>query len=82
MQENPDLFDEVERLRAKPVLKARETINKKMTESYSNAVDYLKRKQRKEFGDNVDLTTGGKMFDIPEEHKKAADKAIDDFLGK
>jgi predicted DNA-binding protein YlxM (UPF0122 family) len=61
----PDLFDKVERLRQRPILKARQTINKKMSESYANAVDYLKRKKRLEFGDNVDVTSLGKELPQP-----------------
>lgn len=38
-------------LRNRPVLKARETVNQKLGESYSNAMDYLKRKRKLEFGD-------------------------------
>jgi predicted DNA-binding protein YlxM (UPF0122 family) len=55
----PDLFDKVERLRLRPILLARQTINKEMKKSYSNAIDYLKRKKRLEFGDSVDVTTKG-----------------------
>lgn len=62
---DPEFFDRVERLRLRPILKARETINKKMSESYSNAIDYLKRKKRLEFGDNIDVTTLGKELPQP-----------------
>ena len=65
LEEDEVLFDKVERLRARPVLKARQTVNKKMTETYSNAADYLKRKARKEFGDNVDHTSDGKVLPAP-----------------
>lgn len=65
LEEDKVLFDKVERLRARPVLKARQTVNEKMTESYTNAADYLKRKKRKEFGDNVDMTSEGKALPTP-----------------
>jgi predicted DNA-binding protein YlxM (UPF0122 family) len=61
----PDLFDKVERLRLRPILLARQTINKEMKKSYSNAIDYLKRKKRLEFGDNIDVTTLGKELPKP-----------------
>ena len=50
---DPELFDKVERLRSKPILTARQTVAKGVSENYSNAMDYLKRKKRLEFGDNM-----------------------------
>ena len=55
-KEDEELFDHVERLRDRPVLLARQTVTKKMTESYQNAMDYLKRKKKDEFGDNATYT--------------------------
>lgn len=52
LKENPELNDEIERLREVPILKIRRTVVEKATESYSNAVDYLKRKRKDEFGDS------------------------------
>lgn len=60
----PELFEEIQRLRLKPVLKARKAAVEKATDSYGNAVDYLKRKKRDEFGDNIDHTTGGEPLNI------------------
>lgn len=60
----PDLFDKVERLRLRPILLARQTINKEMKKSYSNAIDYLKRKKRLEFGDSIDHTTKGEALPL------------------
>lgn len=57
--------DRLEALRNRPVLKARQTVNDKMSESYQNAMDYLKRKKKLEFGDNVDVTSGGEKFPQP-----------------
>ena len=57
LKEKPEFSERINKLRQRPVLKARQTINKRMEESYANAVDYLKRKKKKEFGDNVDVTT-------------------------
>ena len=64
LEEDKELFDKVERLRQRPILLARQTINKKMTESYSNAMDYVKRKKRQEFGDNIDMTSDGKPLTV------------------
>ena len=58
-----ELFDEIERLRLKPILAARQAAVKKSTESYSNAMDFLKRKRKSEFGDNFDITTAGEKVE-------------------
>lgn len=58
---DPDLFDEIERLREKPVLKARQTIVKSL-DNPQVALEYLKRKKRKEFGDSQDITSGGEAI--------------------
>jgi len=62
LEEDKELFDKVERLRAKPILRARQIIAEKMGDSYTNAVDYLKRKRSKEFGDKQDITSGGESI--------------------
>lgn len=54
-ENDKEFFDELDRLRAKPLLKVRETIVEKATESYANAMDYAKRKARTEFGDNSNV---------------------------
>lgn len=59
VSENEELLENFNRLRNKPILLARQTVVKKITESYSNAMDYLKRKKKQEFGDNLDMTSGG-----------------------
>jgi predicted DNA-binding protein YlxM (UPF0122 family) len=61
-KEDQALFDEIERLRAKPVLLARKTVFEKLPDSYANAMDFLKRKKRAEFGDNVDMTSDGEKI--------------------
>ena len=60
LKDNPELSDKVERLRQKPILAARQRIAKGVEESYGNAIDFLKRKRKAEFGDAMDLTTDGK----------------------
>lgn len=59
IKENPALEEQFKRLREKPILKARQIVMQRMSDSYQNAMDYLKRKKRLEFGDNVDHTSGG-----------------------
>ena len=64
VKDNPELLERFDRLRNKPVLLARQTVVKKIPESYANAIDYLKRKKKLEFGDNMDVTTGGKEIPL------------------
>ena len=64
LKKNKEFSDKIEQLREKPVLKARQTAVQKLGESYTNAMDYLKRKRRREFGDSTDITTGFEPFPI------------------
>ena len=57
VKEGTPLFDRLTALRQRPVLKARQAVVQKLGESYSNAMDYLKRKKKLEFGDNIDVTS-------------------------
>src|SRR3990167_4278258 len=57
VKEGTPLFDRITALRQRPVLKARQAVVQKLGESYSNAMDYLKRKKKLEFGDNIDVTS-------------------------
>jgi hypothetical protein len=47
---HPDVAEIRNRLKEKPVLKARQTVVQKLGESYANAMDYLSRKRKAEFG--------------------------------
>lgn len=80
LENDKELFDKIERLRNKPVLTARQTVAKGVAESYSNAMDYLKRKKKKEFGDNMDLTTDGEKItdNITPEEKKSLLSLLND----
>ena len=60
----PDFVERKEALKLNPILKARRTVVEKLNESYINAIDYLKRKRKQEFGDNIDVMSGGKPFPI------------------
>lgn len=64
LKDDQELSDKIERLRSKPVLKARQTVASKLEDSYQNSMDYLKRKKKLEFGDNIDMTTDGKPLQI------------------
>ena len=57
LKSHQDFARELSKMRERPVLKARQTVISKMGESYQNAMDYLKRKRKFEFGDNVDITS-------------------------
>ena len=57
-EDDPKFKIKVDRLRQRPVLKARQEVIKGLN-CYSNAMDYLKRKKKLEFGDNVDVTSQG-----------------------
>jgi hypothetical protein len=64
LKKDPAFSDRITKLREKPIIAARQRVVKGALESYGNAMDYLKRKKRAEFGDNVDHTTGGKPLVI------------------
>ena len=64
LKEDDVLSDRIKELRERPVLKARQTVNKRMEESYVNAMDYLKRKKKLEFGDSTDITSDGKPMQV------------------
>ena len=51
-KDNPKLKEEFDRLKERPILKAYQTVAKTLGDSYQNAMDYLKRKRKIEFGDN------------------------------
>lgn len=56
MAQNIEFSERIKKLREKPVLAARQRAVKGATESYGNAMDYLKRKKRWEFGDSMEHT--------------------------
>ena len=60
----PEFIDRKEALKNRPVLKARQTVVKELDKNYGNAMDYLKRKRKPEFGDNVDVTSDGERIGI------------------
>ncbi len=74
VKEGSELFDRFRALRERPVLLARQTVVKKIPESYGNAIDYLKRKRRNEFGDESRVEVKlSKPFEITDEQKAILD---------
>ena len=64
-EKNPKLSEDVERLRNKPILKARKEVVDGLI-GYKNSMDYLSRKRKDEFSQtsNIDHTTGGEKLNI------------------
>ena len=60
----PDKKERFDELRHNPFLLARATVIKGIQENYQNAMDYLKRKKKLEFGESVDITSGNKPIPI------------------
>lgn len=58
IKENPELSNRIEELRNRPVLKARQTAVTKLSETYSNAMDYLSRKRKVEFSPRQEIVGG------------------------
>lgn len=62
-KKNPELFEKIEKLREEPVLKAKATI-------YNNLADIgtakwlLERKRKSDYGNQLDVTTGGDKVQI------------------
>lgn len=62
---NPEWKERKQRLKDQLILKAKQTIANELDKSYGTAMDYLKRRRRDEFGDTVDMTSGGKPIGQP-----------------
>lgn len=58
-KENPKFLERKELLKEKPILRARTTIIQNL-DSIGNAQWFLNKKKKDEFGDNYDITSGGK----------------------
>lgn len=59
LKKNPDFSERIKELRQRPILAARQRVVQGVKENYSNAMDYLKRKRKLEFGDSVEHTGEG-----------------------
>ena len=57
LKRNPSFSERIDKLRESPVLAARATVVKAISKgkNYSNAMDYLARKRKKEFSPRADL---------------------------
>lgn len=63
LKKYPKFSDRIAELRLKPILKARQTVVKSLGDTNS-AYKYLSKKARKEFGDNLDITSGGEKIQV------------------
>lgn len=61
---HPDFSTVKDNCKNLPILKARKTVNDNIDNSYNTGMDYLKRKRRLEFGDNIDHTSGGEKLKV------------------
>ena len=77
---HPEFREKLAKMRERPILLARQTAVRRMTESYSNAMDYLSRKRKAEFASRQEVTgaDGEALFD--NETKEKSKKAIGEFL--
>lgn len=64
-EKHPEFLERKEQLKQNPVYKARKTVVNAITKDPRLAMDYLSRKAKKEFGNNVDITTDGKELPTP-----------------
>ena len=65
IKDKPELSERFDQLRQRPVFIARETVVKGIGRDPKLALDFLGRKAKKEFGNNVDITTDGKALPAP-----------------
>ncbi len=61
LKRDPIFSDRISKLRQKPILAARQAAVTKSKESYANAMDFLKRKRRLEFGDRTEVEHKGEL---------------------
>lgn len=82
IKEKPELADRFEALRLNPVLKARQTVVKRLADNYQNAMDYLARKRKGEFTARSEVTgaDGQPLFD--DATKQKTKSAIAAFLNR
>lgn len=60
-EKNPELFDELEELRAHPLLKARKTVVDSLETDKGMALSYLERKSKAEFAPSATIKTEGSL---------------------
>lgn len=59
---NPKLHDEMQRHRNNPILSSRQTIMKAIESDPVFAWKYLEKKRKSEFGQQIDITSGGEKI--------------------
>lgn len=64
-EKNPAYLERKHQLKETPILLARKSVIKGVTRDPKLALDFLGRKAKKEFGNNVDVTTNGKDLPTP-----------------
>jgi hypothetical protein len=74
---NPELMERLEALRLSPVIQARKVVVDKLSDSYNNAMDYLKRKRKDEFSERME-TESIHTFNFSKEADKRAGEFEDD----
>ena len=62
LETDETFFHRIQHLRERPVLKARQTVVKSLDDP-NHAFKYLERKRKKEFGANLDLTSGNEKIE-------------------
>ena len=55
-KEKPEIGVRIEMLRNSPVMKAKETLARKVGNSFANSIEYLKRKRKAEFSERLEQT--------------------------
>ena len=63
IQDDEELRDRIAELRERPILKARQTITKALDDP-NHAFRYLEKKRKKEFGNNLDITSDGDKLSV------------------
>lgn len=64
-EKHPEFLERKDQLKQNPFYKARRTVVRALENDPKLAMDYLSRKMKKEFGNNVDITTDGKELPTP-----------------
>ena len=78
---HPNFRNVIEICREIPILKARKRVFDGLDESYGNAMDYLKRKRKKEFSERQEISgpDGERLFDFGVEGNRRINKYVDDL---
>lgn len=61
---HPEFLERKDQLKQNPIYKARRTVVNALETDPKLAMDYLSRKNKKEFGNNIDVTSDGKEIGV------------------